>query len=185
MSDSISPSNRLDTQKNNVDTASTLTAKEREYIVLTQHGLPLIAQPYHWLAEKLQLSVEATLAMTEDLKSRGIIRRIAAVPNHYRLGYKFNGMTVWDVDDAVAQKFGQQVGDLPFVSHCYLRTRHLPYWNYNLFAMIHGKNEHEISQYRIQIKQLLADVLQTHGLKSNDMLTSKKILKKTGLRLKK
>jgi DNA-binding Lrp family transcriptional regulator len=184
MSDSISQSNTQTQAEQTNENSLSLTPKEREYIVLTQHGLPLIAQPYHWLAEKLQLSVADTLAMTENLQARGIIRRIAAVPNHYRLGYKYNGMTVWDVDDNVAQSVGQQVGDLPFVSHCYLRPRHLPHWNYNLFAMIHGRNEQEISEYRIQIKQLLADVLQTHGLKSNDMLTSKKILKKTGLRLK-
>ena len=34
------------------------------------------------------------------MKERGIIRRIAAVPNHYKLGLcRFNGMTVWDVKD--------------------------------------------------------------------------------------
>jgi hypothetical protein len=93
-------------------------------------------------------------------------------------------MTVWDVNDDFALELGKQVGNLPFVSHCYLRPRHLPEWNYNLFAMIHGKNEQEINQYREQIKTLLAPMLQTHGLKSNDMLTSSKILKKTGLRLK-
>ena len=72
---------------------------ERQYIVLTQQGLPLCAKPYHWLAEQLDISVEQTLAMTNDLKARGIIRRVAAVPNHYKLGYKFNGMTTWDVND--------------------------------------------------------------------------------------
>ncbi len=170
-----------------------LTPLERQYIVLTQNGLPIVEQPFHWLAEQLSLSVEQTLAMTESLKNRGIIRRIAAVPNHYKLGYQFNGMTVWDIDDEHASKFGEMVGQLPFVSHCYLRPRHLPHWRYNLFAMVHGTSADEIQQYRSQIKELLQDVLVTRDrddvnqgeqLPSNDMLTSTKILKKTGLRLK-
>lgn len=161
-----------------------LSAIERQYVMLTQHGLPLIARPYHWLAEQLKIGVEDTLLMTTNLLERGVIRRIAAVPNHYRLGYKVNGMTVWDVDDKVAHEYGEKVGALPFVSHCYLRPRHLPQWHYNLFAMIHGRDQTEVAQYRTQIKQLLHEVLQTHHHQSNDMLTSSKILKKTGLRLK-
>lgn len=173
--------------------SSELTPLERQYILATQKGLPIVERPYNVIAGKLNISVEQVLRITKDLQQRGIIRRIAAVPNHYKIGYKFNGMTVWDVEDDKIQEFGQRVGNLPFVSHCYRRPRHLPHWNYNLFAMVHGKNQHEIQQYRSQIKELLNDVLvqrnhdsgQGRLAKSNDMLTSTQILKKTGLRLKK
>ena len=170
-----------------------LTPLERQYILATQKGLPIVERPYDVVAEKLNISVEEVLNLTKDLQQRGIIRRIAAVPNHYKIGYKFNGMTVWDVEDDKIQEFGQRVGNLPFVSHCYERPRHLPQWNYNLFAMVHGKNQQEIQQFRSQIKELLNDVLvqrnddlcQNMQVASNDMLTSTQILKKTGLRLKK
>ena len=170
-----------------------LSELERKFVLLTQNGLPITEKPYHWLAEQLAISVEDTLSMTQSFVERGIIRRIAAVPNHYKLGYKFNGMTVWDIKDSVASEFGEKVGKLPFVSHCYLRPRHLPSWNYNLFAMVHGKTPEEIQQYRSQIKDLLKEVLVERNsndanqgvvTRSNDMLTSTKILKKTGLRLK-
>lgn len=164
-------------------TTNTISALERQYIVLTQGGLPVCAKPYHWVAEQLDMSVDDVLTMTIDLKTRGVIRRIAAVPNHYKLGYQFNGMTTWDVCDDRALEFGKKVGDLPFVSHCYLRPRHLPQWNYNLFAMVHGRNEQEIKQYQHQINELLSEVLQTHQGPANDILTSTRILKKTGLRL--
>ena len=43
----------------------------------------------------------------------GRVRRIAAVPNHYRLGWRANGMTVWDVeDDAIAGHLGPRAGTL-------------------------------------------------------------------------
>lgn len=170
-----------------------LSPLERQYIVLTQNGLPIIPKPYNWIAEQLNISLEEALAMNEDLLERGVIRRIAAVPNHYKLGYTQNGMTVWDVEDSQVKKFGEAVGKLPFVSHCYLRPRHLPKWNFNLFAMVHGTTEEEIQRYRSQIKELLKEVLvqrqsddvsQSIPTKSNDMLTSTQILKKTGLRLK-
>ncbi len=163
---------------------SNLSETERQYVLFSQKGLPICEKPYHWLAQRLDLSVDDTLTMTKDLQARGIIRRIAAVPNHYKIGYKFNGMTTWDIADEQAIEFGEKVGALPFVSHCYLRPRHLPEWNYNLFAMIHGKNEQELEQYRAEIKELLAEVLQTHQGKSCEVLTSTRILKKTGLRLK-
>jgi len=162
----------------------TISELERQYIILTQDGLPLIAKPYHWLANELHISVEQTLSMTKDLLARGVIRRIAAVPNHYKLGYTFNGMTTWDICDVRAQEFGEKVGQLSFVSHCYLRPRHLPQWNYNLFAMVHGRSEAEIQEKQHQIKELLSDVLQTHQGQANDILTSTRILKKTGLRLR-
>ncbi|WDE01467.1 Lrp/AsnC family transcriptional regulator [Thalassomonas actiniarum] len=193
MSDSIYPFNTR-TSEPKKHSSRELSALERQYVLLTQDGLPLVARPYHTLAQQLEIPVAQVLAMTEDLLARGVIRRIAAVPNHYKLGYRFNGMTVWDVRDDAAREFGEAVGKLDFVSHCYLRPRHLPHWNYNLFAMVHGRSESDIEQYRAQIKQLLAEVLQHHpadenqptnGLKSNDMLTSTRILKKTGLRLKK
>ncbi len=169
-----------------------LSSLERQFVLLTQSGLPIVARPYQYVAEQLQIKEADVLAMTTDLKERGIIRRIAAVPNHYKLGYRYNGMTVWDVEDEYVSEFGQAVGRLPFVSHCYLRPRHLPQWNYNLFAMVHGKTTQEVQQYRTQIKDLLINVLQVrnddsdHGgkLMTNDMLTSTEILKKTGLRLK-
>jgi len=180
-------------QESNACLQENLTEQERQYILLTQDGLPIIEKPYHAIAEQMNISVAEVLTLTKSMQERGIIRRIAAVPNHYKLGYQYNGMTVWDIDDEQAEKFGDAVGRLPFVSHCYLRPRFLPEWNYNLFAMVHGKTEESITKYRGQIKELLKEVLVTRNndssqqitTQSNDMLTSTAILKKTGLRLKK
>ena len=66
-----------------------LTPLERQYILATQQGLPIVARPYDAIAEKLNITIEQVLNLTKDLQQRGIIRRIAAVPNHYKIGYKF------------------------------------------------------------------------------------------------
>ncbi|MEN9757967.1 MAG: hypothetical protein RL755_2154 [Pseudomonadota bacterium] len=143
----------------------------------TQAGLPLVAEPYQLLAEQLNLPVDVIMARLRAMQQNGVIRRIGAVPNHYRLGYRFNGMSVWNVPDEEIDTLGEQVGKLPFVSHCYHRPRHLPYWHYNLFAMVHGRTQEEVN---VQIKQI-AEVLGESN-RGNNVLYSSKILKKTGFR---
>ncbi|MCX4024849.1 Lrp/AsnC family transcriptional regulator [Endozoicomonas sp. SM1973] len=158
--------------------SNSLTPIERKLVVLTQSGLPVIPKPFEWLAEQLQVSLAETLVIIQQLQQRGVIRRIAAVPNHYRLGYRYNGMTVWDVTDSQANLLGKRIAQLPFVSHCYLRPRHLPEWPFNLFAMIHARKQATMENYRSQIRDVLGKAYQ-----SDDVLVSSKILKKTGLRL--
>ena len=149
----------------------------QQLITLTEAGMPLVADPWAWMAERMQLSVDDTLALLQRLQDSGAIRRIAAVPNHYRLGYTFNGMTVWDVDGAHIDRLGQIVGNLHFVSHCYRRPR-LEGWRYNLFAMVHGMNAEQIEYERNLIRDQLGE-----ACRADTMLVSSRILKKTGLRL--
>lgn len=149
----------------------------RRLVELTQSGLPLVDNPWAWIGERLDLEEDAVLSLLLQLQDDGAIRRIAAVPNHYRLGYKHNGMTVWDIDDAEIVRLGPLLGAQPFVSHCYRRPRR-DGWHYNLFAMVHGRNAEEIEDYRAQIRQLLGD-----ACRADEMLVSSRILKKTGLRV--
>ena len=149
----------------------------RRLIELTQAGLPLLDDPWAWLAEQLELSIESTLDLLKRLQAEGAIRRIAAVPNHYRLGYRYNGMTVWDVRDTDMPRLGALIGAQPFVSHCYRRPRRTA-WRYNLFAMVHGRSREEIDSYREHLRYLLGD-----ACAADEMLVSSRILKKTGLRV--
>lgn len=157
--------------------SSSEQALVRRLIVLTQSGLPLVADPWAWLGEQLGISPEAALALLQKLQAGGLIRRIAAVPNHYRLGYRYNGMTVWDVTDEHIRRLGRELGAMPFISHCYRRPRRAD-WPYNLFAMVHGQSASDIEAYRQQIRDVLGGACH-----QDDMLVSSRILKKTGLRL--
>ena len=152
---------------------------DRQIILATQAGLPLVEQPYDALAAELGLDVGELLARIRAMQDRGIIRRIAAVPNHYALGYRANGMSVWNVPDEQARAAGREVGALAYVSHCYLRPRHLPLWPYNLFAMVHGKTREEVAMRVEAIAALLGEHCRGH-----EVLYSTRILKKTGLRIK-
>ncbi len=150
---------------------------DRQIIQATQAGLPLTPEPYRTIAEQLGLTADDVMMRLSALHNSGIIRRIGAVPNHYKLGYRFNGMTVWNVPDEAIDELGQKVGQLEFVSHCYHRPRHWPEWPYNLFAMVHGKSQEEVDKQIRRIYDLLGD----NNL-GCDVLYSTKILKKTGFR---
>ena len=156
-----------------------LDAFDRALIAATQGGLPLVARPYEAVGAMLGVSGEQVRERLGQMLEQGLIRRIGAVPNHYRLGYTANGMSVWDVDDAQLATLGPRVADLPGVSHCYRRPRHLPEWPYNLFAMLHGTSRAAVEQQAQEIAELLGSACRSH-----DILYSSAILKKTGLRLK-
>ena len=151
---------------------------DRAIVQATQAGLPLLTAPYTEVAGLCACDTETVLQRIQRMLDCGVIRRIGAIPNHYRLGLNGNGMSVWDVDDAQLQELGARVGRLDFVSHCYERPRHLPRWPYNLYAMVHGHDREEVMQKIPEIKELLGN-----HFRSYDVLFSNGILKKTGLRL--
>ncbi len=156
----------------------TIDAGDRRIINATQGGLPLAPAPYAEIAGWLGISEAEVIARLSAMQARGVIRRIALAPNHYALGVTANGMSVWDVADDAAGELGAKVGALDFVSHCYLRPRALPEWPYNLFAMIHGRDRGEVETKRAEIAALLGP-----ACGGADILYSRRILKKTGLRL--
>ena len=174
MSTPVSAFKETDTDINNWQ----LDDIDRKLISSTQTGFAIEVSPYQKIANELGISQLDVIQRLNNMLSNGIIRRIGAVPNHYRLGLTANGMTVWEVDDNKISELGSIIGQLDFVSHCYQRPSHLPMWRYNLFAMVHGANKDEVHEKAKQIESLLGD-----NCKAHETLFSSAILKKTGLRL--
>ncbi|MCC6379215.1 MAG: Lrp/AsnC family transcriptional regulator [Burkholderiales bacterium] len=152
-------------------------ALDRAIVRATQAGLPLVPRPWEAVASAVGASPSLVTERLRAMLSSGAIRRIGAVPNHWRLGWTANGMSVWDVDDAKVDELGQRVGALPGVTHCYRRPRRLPAWRYNLFAMVHGRDRTEVEAQVAAIAGVLGGASRAH-----EVLYSTRILKKTGLR---
>lgn len=151
---------------------------DRSIVRATQGGLPLVSEPFAEVAEQAGSDVATVIRRLSRMIDNGVIRRIGAVPNHYRLGLKSNGMSVWDVAENRLDALGEEIGKLDFVSHCYQRPRHLPMWRYNLFAMVHGHNGDEVARKIGEIADILGEDCNAH-----EVLFSSAILKKSGLRL--
>lgn len=152
---------------------------DRAVVTATQNGLPLVANPYQVVADTIGCTADSVM----DCLKRGLekrwIRRIGVVPNHYRLGLRGNGMSVWSLPDHKVREAGLLVGSLGFVSHCYHRPRHLPDWPFNLFAMVHGQDNQAVAKKVSKIYRLLQADLREYAI-----LHSTRILKKSGLRFK-
>jgi len=151
---------------------------DRKIIQTTQHGLPLEPSPYRKVAVQCGCDTQTVMTRIRRMLDKGIVRRIGAVPNHYKLGLRSNGMSVWNIPEDRLTVLGETIGKLDFVSHCYARPRHLPLWPYNLFAMVHGHNREEVNHKVDRITELVGSDCGQH-----EVLFSTRILKKSGLRL--
>ncbi|MEO5352410.1 MAG: hypothetical protein H7835_04260 [Magnetococcus sp. XQGC-1] len=152
---------------------------DRAIVTATQAGLPLVPHPYHEVANQVGITAEAVMERLLRMLAWGWIRRLGVVPNHYALGLKGNGMTVWDLPDEQVDRLGEMVGNLGFVSHCYCRPKHLPHWPFNLFAMVHGPDRESVVHKMAIIRAKLGNFRREDAL-----LHSSRILKKSGLRLR-
>ncbi|AAG20000.1 siroheme decarboxylase subunit beta [Halobacterium salinarum] len=160
----------------------TLTPAERDLVVAVQDGLPVVETPYCAVADDIGRDPEWVVATLRRFNESGMVRRVGVIPNHYALGYTENGMTVWNVPDDAVDDVGPAVAGLDFVTHCYQRPRHDGVWEYNFFAMTHGRSEAE-SEARVE---RVRSVMDDHWDVTDDdwdTLFSTRILKKTGIRL--
>ena len=155
-----------------------LTEEERQLLLAIQDGLPLAPQPYCQVAERLGMSEERVMELVRSMLAEGKIKRLGAVPNHYALGIRANGMAVWDVPDDRVSQVGSRLGQMPEVTHCYRRPRRLPDWRYNLFAMVHGYTREEVLAAVERIARELGLEQYPH-----EVVFSTRLLKKQGTRV--
>jgi len=160
----------------------TLTPDERDLIVEIQGGLPVTETPYADVAAAVDADVDWVIETVKRFEREGKVRRVGVIPNHYALGYTENGMTVWNVPEAALDEVGPAVAELDFVTHCYERPRHAGVWEYNFFAMTHGRTEAESERRIAEVRELM-DEHWNVGADDWDTLFSTRILKKTGIRI--
>ncbi len=152
---------------------------EQSLIAAIEQGLPLVAKPYAAIAEQIGCSEQEVIAGLQRLKARGDIKRFGVVVRHRKLGYSANGMVVWNIPDADVRRLGECMGKYPFVTLCYRRPRHLPDWPYNLFTMVHGKNQQEVQRKT----QLLVEQCGLQAI-DHEILFSSRCFKQRGARYK-
>ena len=123
-----------------------LSPEDRALIKIVQNGLPVVSRPYADIAERLATTEQDVIQRLQKLINDGSIKRYGVVVRHRELGYKANGMVVWDVPDDRASELGTCIGRFSCVTLSYRRPRRLPDWPYNLFTMVHGHNREEVKQ---------------------------------------
>ncbi len=150
---------------------------EQALIAVIEQGLPLVPRPYADLALQIGCSEQEVIDGLQTLKNRGDIKRFGVVVRHRKLGYRANGMVVWNVPDEDVKRLGHCIGQYSFVTLCYRRPRQLPEWGYNLFTMVHGRNKQEVEEKT----QLLVEQCGLDDI-NHEILFSSRCFKQRGAR---
>jgi DNA-binding Lrp family transcriptional regulator len=140
-------------------------------------GLPLVAEPYAALGEKIGMAESEVLSRIETMLGNGTIKRFGVVVRHHELGYRANAMSVWNIPDAEVDAMGEKLAPIPAVTLCYRRVRRPPAWNFNLFCMIHGRDRKTVEA---EIARLNAEFGLSHY--PHQVLFSTKRFKQRGAR---
>jgi DNA-binding Lrp family transcriptional regulator len=152
-----------------------LSPEERALVAALQGGLQLVSRPYAQIAEAAGMAEQEVLDRLCGMLEADVVKRFGVVVRHHELGFHANAMVVWDVPDKKVAQFGQCIGEAEGVTLCYRRPRRLPEWRYNLFCMIHGRDQQTV---RALIEKLRSDcALQEYDY---DVLFSKRRFKQQG-----
>ena len=151
-----------------------ITDLEKRVIASIQGDMPVVERPYQRIAAGLSITEEQLLEVLKDLIQRGVIRRFGATLRHQKSGFRANAMTAWLVAEERIDEVGRIMASFKAVSHCYRRDP-TPEWKYNLYTMIHGKDEDHCRK-TAQKMAAKADV-STYAL-----LFSRRELKKTSMK---
>lgn len=150
-----------------------LTEIEKKVIASIQGNIPVTERPFLEIAQNLNIEEQELLNILQDLCDRGIIRRFGATLRHQKSGFKANAMVAWEVPEDRIMEVGEKMAGFKEVSHCYRRNPN-PQWPYNLYTMIHAKDE-----------QSCREIARKMSLAANEtnysLLFSQKELKKTSM----
>ena len=150
-----------------------LTEVENKVLAAIQDDIPLVERPYLEMAERAGIPEKDFLATLSSLCQRGVVRRFGATIRHQRSGFEANAMTAWQVAESEVETVGRTMARYAEVSHCYRRDP-TPNWPYNLYTMIHGRDEQSCFETARKIAR-------ETGVDRYTLLFSRKEMKKTSM----
>jgi DNA-binding Lrp family transcriptional regulator len=150
-----------------------LTELDQKIIASIQGDIRITERPYLEIAEALGISEEILLERLKKLCDEGVIRRFGATLRHQKSGYEANAMVAWKVDEDRVDAVGEKVAAFSAVSDCYRRNPEDD-WPYNLYTMIHAKDE-------ASCWELARSISKETSIDNYILLFSREELKKTSM----
>ncbi len=118
------------------------TLREQKVVRCLQSSIPVVEDPFGEVALQTGYPPGELLELLAHWRQNGIIRRIALVVRHHKMGFSANSMCVWKVAPDAITEVGKTMARNQHVTHCYERPS-TPAFPYNLYAMIHAKSRDE------------------------------------------
>ena len=118
---------------------------ERKILAVLQEGFPRSQTPYKDMAELIGIDTKRLLAILENWKHEGKLRRIGSIVDQFKVGLSGAAMVAWQVEPDRIEKVGMKLADFKEVTHAYERKT-AENWPYNLYTMVHGADIREVEQ---------------------------------------
>lgn len=147
-----------------------LSPREQQVVRCLQQSIPVVEDPFGEVARQADMAPGELLALLERWLKSGVIRRIALVVRHHKMGFSANSMCVWPAGADVIAAAGKAMAASPHVTHCYERPS-TSVFPYNLYAMIHARSREEAVA-------IFEDLGKTAGLAGGRMMWSVREFKK-------
>ena len=143
---------------------------ERKVLAVVQKGFPGSRTPYKDMAQQIGIAPAQLLAVLEDWRQCGRLRRVGAIVNHFKTGVSAGAMVVWMAQPECVEQAGRILAGFKEVSHAYQRQT-TKNWPYNLYTMVHGNSDE-------QLQQTIERMSQACEISDYRILTTEKELKK-------
>lgn len=143
---------------------------ERKVLSVLQEGFPRSESPYKDMAGQAGIETKQLLAVLENWKRQGKLRRVGAIIDPFKVGLSGGAMVVWHVKEERIEEVGEKLAGFREVSHAYERNT-VENWPYNLYTMVHGANFEEV-------EKTVARMSQACGVSNYRILVTEKELKK-------
>lgn len=111
--------------------------KDQEILRLLQQGLPLVAEPFKAIGDKLWIDEMSVISRLARMRQEGIIRHIGAFLDSKKLGRK-GALVAMQIDEAHIDEVAKTALEIPEITHNYLRDG-----NPNLWFTVIAKDEAE------------------------------------------
>jgi len=143
---------------------------ERRILAVLQGGFPRSQTPYKDMAKLVGIDTKRLLAVLDNWKREGKLRRIGAIVDHFKVGLSAGAMVAWRVEPERIEQVGTTLAGFKEVTHAYER-KIAENWPYNLYTMVHGADIQEVEQ---TVKRMS----QTCKVSDYRILTTERELKK-------
>lgn len=121
-----------------------LSDVEKKVLAAIQHGMPNSVTPYADAAGEAGIGTDELLGVLRGWKENGVLRRIGAIVNHFKVGLGSGMMVVWQVPEERVEEVGTMLAGFAEVSHAYQRPASAN-WPYNMYTMVHGASSEKVT----------------------------------------
>lgn len=125
-----------------------ITEEDVSLVKILQMDLPLTENPVTDLLISCKADYDsvAFCKKAEELKKCNILRRYGARVRHDYTGYKYNALTVWNIEGRDINSVKDAFSKVKNVTEISVRSAREADWKYNLFAIFHSPAEEEFFQ---------------------------------------